>query len=267
MIGADEAVPDGFVSNLFSLADKRAVITGAGSGLGAAIAIGLAQAGAHVELVDIDEAGLGDTADAIRAQENACASWICDITSPDALAELNRSLSTTSQTPISVLVNSAGKAIRSPAEDFPIAQFDSVLALNLRGTFLACQVFGRDMLSRGSGSIINMASIGGFRAYPHTAAYLASKGAVVQLTKALALEWGPRGVRVNGIGPTLMQSAMTRRGAAASTATSDFIMQRMPRQRLGLPRELVGAAVFLASEASSLVNGHTLMCDDGYLAG
>jgi NAD(P)-dependent dehydrogenase (short-subunit alcohol dehydrogenase family) len=111
-----------------------------------------------------------------------------------------------------------------------------------------------------------MASIGGFRAYPLASAYLASKGAVVQLTRSLALEWGSRGVRVNGIGPTLMESPLTRKGEETTSVTADFIKARMPRPRLGLPRELVGAAVFLASPASELVNGHTIMCDDGYLS-
>jgi NAD(P)-dependent dehydrogenase (short-subunit alcohol dehydrogenase family) len=162
-------------------------------------------------------------------------------------------------------VNSAGSAVRFPAEEFPEAEFDRIIELNLKGTFLASQAFGRSMLQAHSGSIINIASIGGFVAYPLASAYLASKGGVVQLTRSLALEWGPRGVRVNGIGPTLMESPLVARAAATTSVTADFIKSRMLRPRLGLPEELIGAAVFLASEASSLVNGHTLMCDDGYL--
>ena len=121
------------------------------------------------------------------------------------------------------------------------------------------------MLAQGKGSIINLASIGSFVAYPWASAYLASKGGVLGITRALALEWRDRGVRVNGIGPTLMDSPLTRQAAQRTSLTADFIKARMLRPRLGLPRELIGAAIFLASDASELVTGHTIMCDDGYL--
>jgi NAD(P)-dependent dehydrogenase (short-subunit alcohol dehydrogenase family) len=164
---------------------------------------------------------------------------------------------------VDILVNSAGTAFRSPAEDFPEDKLDFILNLNLKGTYLAGQVFGNIMLKQQKGSIINIASIGGFNAYPLASAYLASKGGVVQLTKSFALEWGTRGVRVNGIGP--MDSPLTKKAATTTSITADFIKGRMLRDRLGLPRELVGAAIFLGSDASVLVNGHTIMCDDGYL--
>jgi NAD(P)-dependent dehydrogenase (short-subunit alcohol dehydrogenase family) len=229
-------LPQGFVASLFDLGGRVAVVAGGASGLGAAIAAGLAQAGATIAVVDVD---------AERAAE-VCAS-IADAGSVD------------------VLVNSAGTAFRSPAEEFPEDRFDAVVALNLKGTFLPCQRFGRHMLERGKGSIVNIASIGGFIAYPHTSAYIATKGAVVQLTRALALEWIGR-VRVNAIAPTLFNTPMTAGLATRSTVTSDFIQKRMLREgRLGEPHELVGAAVFLASDASSLVTGHTLPVDDGYL--
>ena len=166
---------------------------------------------------------------------------------------------------VDILVNSAGSAHRSPAEDFPEDRFDFIIALNLKGTYLCCQAFGRVMLAQGKGSIINMASIGSFVTYPWASAYLASKGGVLQVTKALALEWRDRGVRVNGIGPTLMDSPLVRAAAKSSSVTSDFIKARMLRPRVGLPRELIGTAIFLASDASELVTGHIVMCDDGYL--
>jgi NAD(P)-dependent dehydrogenase (short-subunit alcohol dehydrogenase family) len=166
---------------------------------------------------------------------------------------------------IDILVNSAGTAFRSPAEDFPEPELDRVISLNLKGTYLPCQSFGRRMLSQGSGSIINLASIGGFVAYPHASAYLATKGGVVQLTRGLALEWVGK-VRVNGLAPTLFETPLTSQGARRSTVTSDFIERRFLRTgRLGQPPEIVGAAVFLASDASALVTGHTLPVDDGYL--
>ena len=164
-----------------------------------------------------------------------------------------------------ILVNSAGSAFRCAAEDFPEDKFDFIIGLNLKGTYQCCQAFGRVMLAQEKGSIINVASIGSFTAYPWASAYLASKGGVLQATRALALEWRERGVRVNGIGPTLMDSPLVRSAAQTSSITSDFIKARMIRPRLGLPREIIGAAIFLASDASELVTGHIVMCDDGYL--
>jgi NAD(P)-dependent dehydrogenase (short-subunit alcohol dehydrogenase family) len=259
-----EEVPNGYVATLFDLRGYQAVVTGAGSGLGAAMAKGLAQAGAEIHLLDVNTEGMALTESRIHEGGGTASSHLCDVTSKASLEEVQTKIATGGDSP-QILINSAGTAIRSAAEDFAESDFDKVIALNLKGTFLACQVFGQDMLSAERGSIINIASIGGFRAYPWASAYLASKGGVVQLTKALALEWGQRGVRVNAIGPTLMHSALTRRGSATSTITSDFIRARMPINRLGLPRQLVGAAIFLAGPASELVNGHTLMCDDGYL--
>jgi NAD(P)-dependent dehydrogenase (short-subunit alcohol dehydrogenase family) len=258
-------VPAGFVERLFSLDGRVAVVTGSGSGLGAAIAKGLAQAGASLAIVDVDDAGAARTVATIGDQGGKAVAMRCDVTDKlavDALAdrvgeELGR---------IEVLVNSAGMAYRSPAEDFPEDAFDRIVALNLKGTYLCCQSFGRKMLGQGSGSIVNIASIGAFISYPHASAYNASKGGVLNLTRALALEWIDRGVRVNGIAPGLCDSPLTRERAKQSSVTSDFLQARMLRKELILPRELVGAAIFLASEASVRVTGHTLLVDDGYTA-
>ncbi len=253
-----------YVSGLFDVAGRVAVVTGGGSGLGAAIATGYAQAGAKVVLVDVSAEGAKQTADLIADQGSGAHVEIVDVTSKeavDALAE--RVIERHGR--VDILVNSAGSAFRSPAEEFPEDRFDFILDLNLKGTYLCCQAFGRKMLDQGKGSIINLASIGSFIAYPWASAYLASKGGVLGVTRALALEWRDRGIRVNAIGPTLMDSELTRQMAQKSSVTADFIKARMLRPRLGLPRELIGAAIFLASDASELVTGHTLMCDDGYL--
>ncbi len=261
----DPIVPSGFVETLFRLDGRVAAITGGGSGLGAAMAAGLAQAGAAVAILDISEKGAAGTVSAIDADGGQAIPVAVDVTdkrSVDAaadrvVAELGR---------VDVLVNSAGTAFRSPAEDFPEEEFDRVLALNLKGTYLPCQSFGRKLLDQGKGSVINIASIGAFVAYPHASAYLASKGGVVQLTRGLALEWVERGVRVNAIAPTLFRTPLTERVGKTSSVTSDFIIARLPRRdRLGEPTEIVGAAIFLASDASLLVTGHTLPVDDGYL--
>jgi NAD(P)-dependent dehydrogenase (short-subunit alcohol dehydrogenase family) len=247
-------VPAGFVDTLFRLDGRVAAVTGGGSGLGAAMAKGLAQAGAALAIIDVNDGG------AARAVAMRCD--VTDRAAVDALAD--RVIA--EQGGADVLVNSAGTAFRSPAEEFPEEEFDRIIALNLKGTYLCCQSFGRKMLAHGSGSIINIASIGAFISYPHASAYNASKGGVLNLTRVLALEWIDRGVRVNGIAPGLCDSPLTRARAKQSSVTSDFLQARMLRKELILPRELVGAAVFLASDASARVTGHTVLVDDGYTA-
>jgi NAD(P)-dependent dehydrogenase (short-subunit alcohol dehydrogenase family) len=258
------SVPVGYAIGLYDLKNRVAVVTGGGSGLGAAMSIGLAQVGVKVVIADVNVKGAEATQATIERQQGASVATSLDVTDRNAVNELADRVER-DYGRIDILINSAGSAFRSPAEDFPEDKLDFILDLNLKGTYLCCQAFGRKMLAQGKGSIINIASIGSFTAYPWASAYLASKGGVLQLTRALALEWRSRGVRVNGIGPTLMDSPLVRAAAQTSSVTSDFIKARMIRPRLGLPRELVGTAIFLASDASELVNGHVVMCDDGYL--
>lgn len=261
---ADEAaVPQDYAADLFDIKGRVAVVTGAGSGLGAAIAQGLATFGATLALADINPDGLSHTQQLIESSGGSSRAYVLDVTRSIDVAACAAQVAA-DWGRVDVLVNSAGSAFRCAAEDFPEDKFDFIMALNLKGSYLCCQSFGRLMLTQGKGSIINMASIGGFNAYPWASAYLASKGGVVQMTRALALEWRNRGVRVNGIGPTLMESPLTTAAAQATSITADFIKARMIRPRLGLPRELIGTAVFLASDASELVTGQTIMCDDGY---
>lgn len=258
-------IPDDFVANLFDLSGRVAVVTGGGSGLGATCSIGFAQAGAEVVVADINMTGAEETAAIIAGQGGTAHAKEVDVTDRVAVEQLADWV-VDELGSVDVLLASAGKAYRCSIEDFPEEEFDKVIELNLKGVYLCGQAFGRKMLAQGKGSIINMASIGGFIAYPWASAYLASKGGVVQVTRAMALEWRDRGVRVNAIGPTLIDSPLTRAVAETSSVTSDFIIDRMLRERLGLPRELIGAAIFLASDASELVTGHTVMCDDGYVA-
>jgi NAD(P)-dependent dehydrogenase (short-subunit alcohol dehydrogenase family) len=258
------AIPPGYVATLFDIRDRVAVVTGGGSGLGRAIGIGYGQAGAVVVAADVNDEGAAETARLIREQGGRAEAAHLDVTQRDEVEALAERV-VAEHGRVDILVNSAGSAFRSPAEEFPEEKLDFILDLNLKGTYLCCQAFGRRMLEQGRGSIINLASIGSFIAYPWASAYLASKGGVLGVTRALALEWRDRGVRVNGIGPTLMDSPLTRQAAQRSSITADFIRARMLRPRLGLPREIIGAAIFLASDAAELVTGHTVMCDDGYL--
>jgi NAD(P)-dependent dehydrogenase (short-subunit alcohol dehydrogenase family) len=265
MTTSDEfGVPPGYAANLFDLKGRVGVVTGGGSGLGQAISIGYAQVGVTVVIADINMAGMEATLATIREQGGKAEIAELDVTKRDQVFALAEKVKR-DHGHVDILVNSAGSAHRSPAEDFPEDRFDFIIALNLKGTYLCCQAFGRQMLEQRSGSIINLSSIGSFVAYPWASAYLASKGGVLQITRGLALEWRDRGVRVNAIGPTLMESPLTLAAAQKTSITADFIKARMLRPRLGLPRELIGAAIFLASEASTLVSGHVIMCDDGYL--
>ena len=264
MSSDENSVPLGYARDIFDLTGRVAVITGGGSGLGQAISIGYAQCGVTVVVADINEDGAAETVATIAEQGGSAQALSLDVTKRSQCVDVANAVRR-EHGRIDVLVNSAGGAHRSPAEEFPEERFDYIIELNLKGTYLCCQAFGNVMLEQGKGSIINMASIGSFIAYPLSSAYLASKGGVAQVTKVMALEWRERGVRVNGIGPTLMESPMTRKAAQTTSLTADFIKDRMIRQRVGLPRELIGAAIFLASDASELVTGHTIMCDDGYM--
>jgi NAD(P)-dependent dehydrogenase (short-subunit alcohol dehydrogenase family) len=262
---ADFEVPAGFVESLFGLGGRVACVTGGGSGIGAAVAKGLAQAGARIVVIDIDDEGAAATVGTIAAQGGTASAHHCNVTDRAAVeATADAIVGELGQ--VDVLVNSAGTAFRSPAEDFPEERLDAILDLNIKGTYLPCQAFGRHMLARGSGSIINLASIGGFAAFPHASAYVTSKGAVVQLTRAFAVEWTKRGVRVNGIAPSRVDSPLSDQLATQGSVTSDFIDGRMLTDGMLLPRDLVGTALFLAGDASRRVSGHTIAVDDGYLA-
>jgi NAD(P)-dependent dehydrogenase (short-subunit alcohol dehydrogenase family) len=253
-----------YVEGLFSLVGKVALVTGGASGLGEAISLGFSQAGATVVIADInDEAGKA-VIESVGDRPNPPSFVHLDVTSrasidgvvDDVVGRLGK---------IDVLVNCAGSAARHLAEDFPEEVWDRIIALNLKGTFMCCQAVGRTMLARGGGSIINIASIGASIAYPHTTAYLQSKGAVSQMTRSLALEWIDRGVRVNAIAPSLFDTPLVRMNDSQKSYTSEFIMARTPIGRKGQPYEVVGPAIFLASDAASMVVGHILQVDGGYL--
>ncbi len=258
-------VEPGYVDRLFSLEDRVCLVAGAGSGLGEAIATGFAQAGGRVIAADIQADRVRELADLVAETRHRLEPRELDVTSRasvDALvgaviAEHGR---------IDVLCTSAGTAARYPAEDYPEDVYDRIILLNLKGTFLMAQAVGRRMLAQGAGSIINIASIGGSIAYPGSTAYNQSKGGVVQMTRSLALEWASRGVRVNAIAPSLFNTPLVRANEKVVTSTSEFIMQRTPIGRKGEPHEVVGAAIFLASDAATMVTGTILGVDGGYLA-
>jgi len=251
--------------NLFNLPGRVALITGGAGGLGRAIAHGLAASGARVAIGDIDTGSAEVAAAEINAQGGTALALPLDVTDARTIQaavdllckEFGR---------IDILVNSHGLTKRMPSEDFPEADWDRVIAVNLKGLFLCCQIVGRVMLQQRNGSIINLASIGGLVALPMSAAYCASKGGVVQLTRTLGVEWASRGVRVNAIAPCSVDTPLVQRVLSAEPEYRSRVIEKIPVGRIAEPNDMVGAALFLASDASVMVTGTVLSVDGGYVA-
>ena len=252
------------MSGLFSLAGKRALVTGASRGLGAAMAVALAEAGADVVCASTRRSGTDETAAFIRATGREA--WQVEADHADrhsvlAMADEAERLAGR----IDVLVNNAGTIRRHPAADFPLEEWDAVLRTNLDSVFVLSQRLGRGMIERGAGKIVNVASLLSFQGGITVPAYTASKHAVAGLTKALANEWARHGVQVNAIAPGYFSTDNTERLRGDPDRLRD-ISARIPAGRWGEPDDLAGAVVFLASRASDYVNGHVLVVDGGWMA-
>jgi gluconate 5-dehydrogenase len=251
-------------NELFSLRGRRAVVTGSGQGIGLTLARGLAAAGADIILNDIDAARL-ETAVALLRGENVRVSGLqFDVTKPD---EITRALLTFQETEgdIDILINNAGIHRRAPLESMSLESWQAVIDVNLTSAFLVTRAIIGGMLRRGHGKIINICSLNSEISRPTIANYSASKGGLKMLTRAMAVEWGARGVQANGIAPGYMRTDMT--GVLRIDPEWDrYICARTPAGRWGEPQELVGAAVFLASRASNFMNGQILTVDGGLLA-
>jgi NAD(P)-dependent dehydrogenase (short-subunit alcohol dehydrogenase family) len=248
----------------FELGGKVAVVIGGTSGIGRAIAHGLAEAGADVvptsRRAEQVEAAAREI-EAIGRRSLRVASDVSDRASLQrVLEESVRELGK-----VDILVNSAGKTKRAPTLDFPEEDWADIIETNLTGTLRACQVFGRHMLEREYGRIINIASLSTFVALYEVAAYSASKAAVASLTKSLAVEWSPRGVNVNAIAPGVFRTALNQKLLDETERGREFLT-RTPMKRFGRVEELAGAAVFLASDAASFVTGEIMAVDGGFLA-
>ena len=251
-------------TSLFDLTGRVALVTGSGQGIGLSLARGLASAGATIVLNDIvrdrlDRAVAGCRADGIAAHGSSF-----DVTSPEqaaaAVAQIEETVG-----PIEILVNNAGLQIRAPLEDFPIESWNKLMAVNVTGVFVVSQAVARRMIPRGHGKIVSICSVQSELARPSIAPYTATKGAVKNLVKGMCTDWARYGIQSNGIGPGYFITEMTR--PLADDPTFDaWLKNRTPAGRWGDVKELMGAVVFLASEASSYVNGQILYVDGGMLA-
>lgn len=245
----------------FSLAGRTAVVTGGGRGLGAGITAALLEAGADVVVLarrDLPQ-GLTETADALGRTIELVSVDLADRAAVDEAAD-----DVLARHQIDVLVNNAGVQDRFPAAEFPLDAFDRVLDVNLRAVFQLAQQFGRPMLERGDGAIVNLASLLSFQGGLNVPAYAASKGAVAQLTKALANEWAGQGVRVNAVAPGYMATEMNE-ALLADPVRLEQLSARIPAGRWGTPADIGNVVVFLASAAAGYVHGQVLAVDGGWM--
>ena len=246
------------------LAGRVAVVVGGTSGIGLALTRGLASAGADVVPVSRRVEMVDEAATEVESMGRKSLRLTADALDRKALQAANDAV-LAEFSKIDILVNCAGITKRTPSLDVTDEEWDSIIATNLTGTFRASQVFGRAMLERGYGRIINIASLASFIGLFEVAAYTASKSGVAGLTRALAVEWGPRGVNVNAIAPGVFRTALNTKLLDESGRGQEFLA-RTPLKRFGRVEELAPACVFLASEGSSFVNGEVLTVDGGFLA-
>jgi len=248
----------------FSLEGKTALVTGASRGLGRAIAVALADAGADVVCASTQRAGTDETAAEIRALGRRAWQVEADLSDRAAILAMADEAERDAGR-IDILVNNGGTIRRAPAAEFTLEDWDVVLRTNLDSVFLLSQRLGRGMIERGAGKIVNVASLLSFSGGITVPAYTASKHAVAGLTKALANEWARHGVQVNAVAPGYFRTDNTQR-LRDDAARSAEISARIPAGRWGEPEDLAGAVVFLASPASDYVNGHVLVVDGGWMA-
>ncbi|HWS90066.1 MAG TPA: glucose 1-dehydrogenase [Pyrinomonadaceae bacterium] len=248
----------------FELAGRVAVVFGGTSGVGRAIAHGLADAGADVVATSRSGERVETVAAELEGRGRRTLRMTSDVSRRDTIrAVLDAAVAEFGK--VDILVNSAGRTIRAPTVDFKEEEWAEVIETNLTGTLRACQIFGRHMLGRGYGRVINIASLSSFVALAEVAAYSASKAAVASLTKSLAVEWAQGGVNVNAIAPGVFRTKMNEHLLDGTERGREFLL-RTPMGRFGKVEELAGAAVFLASDASSFVTGEILAVDGGFLA-
>jgi len=252
------------MANIFSLEGKTAVVLGGTSGIGRTLSLGLAEAGADVIASARRQEHVDQTAAEIERHGRQTLRLRSDVRNRASLKEL-LAASLERFAKVDILINCAGIIKREPTLTMPEEDWSDVLDTNLAGTLRACQIFGKHMLERGYGRIVNIASLNSFVALNEVAAYAASKAGVVSLTRSLAVEWSRRGVTVNAIAPGVFRTALNA-DLLDNSPRGQELLTRTPMGRFGRLEELVGAAVYLCSDAASFVTGQTLIVDGGFLA-
>jgi NAD(P)-dependent dehydrogenase (short-subunit alcohol dehydrogenase family) len=249
----------------FDLTGKVALVTGAARGLGRAIALALAHAGADLALGLRDIASVGDLAREIEAMGRRALALQMDVTRLDQISRaVDETVARLGR--VDILVNNAGLGPEDPAESVREEDFDLTLAVNLKGTFFASQAAGRAMIRQRHGRIVNLSSQAGFVALPGESVYCMTKAAIAHLTKCLAIEWGKHGITVNAVAPTFIATPGTEPALADPALRDDVIERIAGLHRIGKPMDVAGAVVFLASPAASLITGHTILIDGGWTA-
>jgi gluconate 5-dehydrogenase len=246
---------------LFDLSGRIALVTGSSQGIGLAIATGLARAGAHVVLNGRRQEALDKAAGALTAEGLAVSSRSFDVCDPRAVEAAVDAIERETG-PIDILINNAGKQHRAPAAEFPDEAWHDLVRTNLDSVFFVARSVGRRMIPRGRGKIVNIGSVQSELGRPSIVPYTATKGAVKMMTRGLAAEWARHGIQVNAIGPGYFVTPLNQ-ALVDNPDFSSWLCQRTPAGRWGDVEELVGAAIFLSSDASNFVNGHLLMVDGG----
>ena len=250
------------MAGLFDLTGKVALVVGGHGGIGKAIALGLADAGADVAVASRNLEALKGVVKEIEAKKRKSLAVTVDVVDEKIVNDMVDKVVKAFHH-IDILVNAAGLAIRKPADTFPIDEWQKVMDINTRGTFPCCQAVGRVMIKQKSGKIINLSSVRGRYGLPSGyAAYCSSKGAVDTLTRTLACEWAKHNVLVNAVAPTMVETDLTK-SALADPAFAKQMRDRIPMGKWALPEDIVGPAIFFASDASNFVTGQILYIDGG----